>query len=115
MSQFRKMIFLIVAGFFCLLFVQNVGMLSARLPFNFFTYEPVQMMAGYWFVIFISFGLMIGSFFSMRSYWIHQKSIKALKAEIKHLNEELAKHRTLSLTEDSDDTEEQAVTESKEA
>lgn len=100
MSQMRKAFFLVGTILFAVLFVQNVGMLGARLPFRFFHLEPMDLIAGYWFLIFIGFGLMLGGFFSMRSYWFHQKTIKALHAEIKHLNEELAKHRTLSLEEE---------------
>lgn len=100
MTQFRKVFFVLVGAIFAIMFIQNVSMFGERLEFHFFTMEPVQLMAGYWFMIFAAFGLTLGAFFSMRSYWVHQKAIKALKAEIKHLNEELAQHRTLGLDDE---------------
>ena len=105
MAQFRKLLMIILTAFFVVIFVQNVGMLGMRLPLHFFTFEPLNLMAGYWFILFAGFGLFIGAMFSMKSYISHQKQVKALNAEIKHLNEELAQHRKLSLEGTSEETE----------
>jgi hypothetical protein len=100
MSKIRNALYILGGIFFALLFIQNVSMLGRRLPFRFFHIETIDMLAGYWFIIFGGFGFMVGGFFSIRSYWYHQKTIRSLNAEIKHLNKELAQHRILSLEDE---------------
>lgn len=102
MASFRKLFTIIITAFFVVLFIQNVSTLGSELPFHFFTYDPIRLMAGYWFILFAGTGLFFGAILNLKSYFSHSKEVKTLKAEIKHLTEELARHRTLSLDETKD-------------
>lgn len=111
MANFRKLITIFLTAFFVIMLFQNIGMLGARLPFNFFNFPPLNLIAGYWFLMFAGFGFFIGMLFSMRFYYTHTKEVKVLRTEIKHLTEELSRHRTLSL--DIDEPHEAGVDESE--